>query len=253
MPDSVQRQRAACARKRNIIMRIAICDDERAERKTIIEKLSKIVGDLAVNEFDDGRELVKSHGHIPYDVIILDILMPKIDGMATAELIRKSDGDTPVVFVSSSEEFGVQSYRVSAFDYLLKPIDEKLLEECMKRLMSKKKKKQYIKITYSGTETRILLSNIQCVESNLRKVIFTLTGNKEIEISGKLADYEFFLTANAFCRCHKSYIVNIEHIDSIENDTFYLTGGKIIKISRTYLQSAKKAYFDYVFSPEVAE
>ena len=117
----------------------------------------------------------------------------------------------------------------------------------MKRLMSKKKKKQYIKITYSGTETRILLSNIQCVESNLRKVIFTLTGNKEIEISGKLADYEFFLTANGFCRCHKSYIVNIEHIDSIENDTFYLTGGKIIKISRTYLQSAKKAYFDYVF------
>ena len=103
----------------------------------------------------------------------------------------------------------------------------------------------------SGTKTDILLSNIQCAERNLRKVIFTLSGNRELEIAGKLADFEEYLLANGFCRCHKSYIVNIEHIDSIDSDTFYLTGGKAIKISRTYLQSAKKAYFDYVFASEV--
>lgn len=81
-------------------------------------------------------------------------------------------------------------------------------------------------------------------------MIFTLSENREIEVVGKLTDYEEFLLHHGFCRCHKSYLVNMEYIDSIDNDVFYLTSGKTMKISRTYLQSAKKAYFDYVFAAE---
>lgn len=135
-----------------------------------------------------GYELIKSHMHMPFDLIILDILMPKISGMDTARLLREKGVKTPVVFISSSEEFGVMSYSVLAFDYILKPIDVERLRECMKRLFAQKKKKHYISVTYSGTETKILLSNIQCMESNLRKIIITLSENLEIEIVGKLAD-----------------------------------------------------------------
>ena len=90
-----------------------------------------------------------------------------------------------------------------AFDYLLKPIDTEQLRACMRRLLSQRTKKHYITVTYSGTETKILLSNIQCLESNLRKVIFTLSENREIEVVGKLTDYEEFLLHHGFCRCHK--------------------------------------------------
>ena len=204
-------------------MRIAICDDLQTERQKTIEALDSVIRNFSVNEFDDGAELIKSHEVLPYDLIILDILMPKIS---------------------------VQSYRVLAFDYLLKPIDTEQLRACMRRLLSQRTKKHYITVTYSGTETKILLSNIQCLESNLRKVIFTLSENREIEVVGKLTDYEEFLLHHGFCRCHKSYLVNMEYIDSIDNDVFYLTSGKTMKISRTYLQSAKKAYFDYVFAAE---
>lgn len=232
-------------------MRIAICDDREDERRMITEALQTIIKDFSADEFEDENELLKGHGVRPYDLIILDIIMPKISGIDTAAVLRKTDVETPVVFASSSEEFGVQSYRVLAFDYLLKPIDKEQLETCIKRLFECKREKQYISITYSGIETRVLLSNIQCLESNLRKVIFTLSENREIEIMGKLTNFESFLAAHGFCRCHKSYLVNIEHIDSIEGDTFCLTGGKKIKISRSYLQSAKKAYFDYVLGSEV--
>ena len=116
------------------------------------------------------------------------------------------------------------------------------------RLFKCKRGEECLTVTYCGTDTKILLSNIEYLESNLRKVIFALSGNREIEVVGKLTDYEDFLLSHGFCRCHKSYIVNIEHIDSIDSDVFCLTGGKKIKISRTYLQSAKKAYFDYVIS-----
>lgn len=231
-------------------MRIAICDDLQTERQKTIEALDSVIRNFSVNEFDDGAELIKSHEVLPYDLIILDILMPKVSGMDTAAQIRKKDTKTPIVFISTSEEFGVQSYRVLAFDYLLKPIDTEQLRACMRRLLSQRTKKHYITVTYSETETKILLSNIQCLESNLRKVIFTLSENREIEVVGKLTDYEEFLLHHGFCRCHKSYLVNMEYIDSIDNDVFYLTSGKTMKISRTYLQSAKKAYFDYVFAAE---
>lgn len=229
-------------------MRIAVCDDLESERKKLIEALGKVLDNFVVNEFEDGNQLLESHAVMPYDFILLDILMPKTSGIDTAAALRKTDTKTPIIFVSSSEEFGVQSYRVLAFDYLLKPIDQEQLRACMKRLVARQKKKQYITVNYSGVETKILLSNIQCLESNLRKVQFTLSENRQIEIVAKLTDFEEFLLAHGFCRCHKSYLVNMEHIESIAENTFYLTGGKAVKISRTYLQSAKKVYFDYIFA-----
>ena len=232
-------------------MRIAVCDDIESEREKTINALKKVTGGFVTEEFDDGRELLKRHAENPYDLIMLDIIMPEISGMDTAERLRETDKKTPIVFISTSEEFGVQSYRVLAFDYLTKPIDIDRLSACMKRLGDREKENRYLTISYSGTKIDILLSNIQCLESNLRKVVFTLSENREIEVVGKLSDFEAFLTANGFCRCHKSYIVNIGNIDSIDGDNFILTGKKSIKISRPYLQSAKKAYFNYVFSAEV--
>lgn len=231
-------------------MRIAICDDLKEERKKVIDALNSVIKNFSVNEFEDGNELLKNHSAFPYDLIFLDIHMPKINGIDTAAAIREKDEKTPVIFISESNDFAFQSYRVLAFDYILKPIDINILKSSMKRYFSMHKKKHYISITYSGAETKIPVSNIQYLESNLRKIIFVLSENREIEVSGKLTDYEKFLISHGFCRCHKSYLVNIEHIESINNNTFYMTDGKSVKISRTYLQSAKKAYFDYVFSVE---
>ena len=232
-------------------MRIAVCDDERKMRDEIKNALAEILPNASVSTFDDGNCLLAEHGETAFDIIILDILMPKISGLDTAALLRENDKKTPVIFVSSSEEFGVASYRVFAFDYLLKPLKKEELSNCILRIIKRNEKKESIKINYSGIETSILLSNIEYLESDLRKVRFTLTGGRKIEVVGKLTDFEGYLLAHGFLRCHKSFILNIEHIDSIDSDTFYLTGKRAVKISRTYLQGAKKAYFDYVFGSEV--
>lgn len=229
-------------------MRIAVCDDMGEERRNMRRALGSVLKDFTLDEFRDGNELLKSHAAHPYDVIFLDIIMPVISGMDTAAQLRRTDTKTPIVFVSTTEEFGVQSYRVQAFDYLLKPIDVMQLRACLNRLFYAHREKHYVTITYLGSDTRVLLSNIQCLESNLRKVIFTLADNREIEVNGKLADYEDYLLRHGFCRCHKSYLVNIEHISGIDGDTFRLSGGRSVKISRTHLADSKKAYFDYVFS-----
>lgn len=230
-------------------MRIAICDDQKIERTKMLEALETVSINFSIEEFEDGSMLLKKHAQRPYDLIFLDILMPKINGMDVAQELRKTDSRTPIVFVSTSAEFGVQSYRVLAFDYLLKPVEPDQLTACMKRLLAQREKeKEYITITYSGMKTNILLSNIQCLESDLRKVIFTLCEGKELEVIGKLSDFEQILQGHGFCRCHQSYIINLEYVEKLEQDTFLLTCGKAIKISRSHLQNAKKTYFDHMFA-----
>lgn len=231
-------------------MRIAVCDDIKFEREELVKILCQVLKEASIDEFNTGKELLQSHELQHYDLIFLDILMPEKSGLDIAAELRKNDTKTPIVFVSVSEEFGVQSYRVQAFDYLLKPVDAELLKTCINRLLSGQKKKEYITVNYSGIETKVLLSNIQCLESNLRKVVFTLTGSQTVEICGKLTDFAVYLLSHGFVRCHKSYLVNMEHIAGIDESVFRLTGGKQIKISRAYLQEAKKAYFDYIFSRE---
>ncbi len=231
-------------------MRIAICDDARSDRQRVITMIADMYPDVQTDEFDNGRLLADSHAAKPYDIIIMDIIMPAINGIDTAAIIRETDRNTPIIFLSSSEEFGVVSYRVFAFDYLLKPVDAAQLSACLGRIAPQNKKKEYITVMYSGVETDILLSNICYLESNLRKVIFYLSGGQSISVSAKLTDYEEYLSEHGFCRCHKSFLVNTSCIDSIDGDSFRLLDGRLVKISRTHMHSAKKAYFDYVFSSD---
>ena len=97
-------------------MRIAICDDLKEERKKVIDALNSVIKNFSVNEFEDGNELLKNHSAFPYDLIFLDIHMPKISGIDTAAAIREKDEKTPVIFISESNDFAFQSYSVLAFD-----------------------------------------------------------------------------------------------------------------------------------------
>ena len=148
-------------------MRIAVCDDEIKDRKIISEALRSTVGECSISEFDNGYELLESHKSLPFDFIILDIIMPRISGIDTAAMLRTTDVHTPVVFVSSSEEFGVQSYRVFAFDYLLKPLDTSTI------LQSIQKTKNVITME-DGTEVNGLASAVKelIVDNNLQNVEF---------------------------------------------------------------------------------
>ena len=73
----------------NFTMRIAVCDDEREMRDEIKNALAEILPNASVSTFDDGNCLLAEHGETAFDIIILDILMPKISGLDTAALLRE--------------------------------------------------------------------------------------------------------------------------------------------------------------------
>lgn len=134
-----------------------------------------------------------------------------------------------------------------AFDYLLKPVTDEAIKCCIDRFKKKRPDNRVVTIRYLGVRTNILLSNILYFESELRKVNFYLLEGKKITIKAKLDDFREIMLEQDFCRCHKSYVVNMTYVSSILSDEFHLTDGKEIKISRSFLHEAKQKYFNYVF------
>jgi len=199
-------------------MRIAICDDLSSEREALKNMLVQEIKNCTVTEFDNGLRLITCHNDEPFDLIFLDIIMPGISGIETAQEIRKTDKKTPVIFVSTSEEFGVMSYRVLAFDYILKPIDKDVLSESLRRFTDMDSGQQCIEVNCSGITAKILLSNIVCMESNLHKVVLSLSQGRSVTVSAKLSDYEKVLSQHGFIRCHKSYLINAQYIANIVGD-----------------------------------
>ncbi|MEG1775183.1 MAG: LytTR family DNA-binding domain-containing protein [Clostridia bacterium] len=231
-------------------MNIAVCDDLEDERRSLIGHLHAYFNSATVREFENGAELVAAHAKERFDLMLLDMLMPGLNGIETAEKIRAFDDQTPIVFVTSTEDFALQSYRVLAFDYLLKPVTTDAMQRCLARFVKYTPDQRFLTVDYLGVRTDILLCNIIYLESDLRKVHLILSGSKTLSLTAKL-DRFFSLTAEPdFCRCHKSFIVNLNHVEAIEGENFRMTDGSMIRISRTYLNDAKKAYFRYAFGKE---
>ena len=119
------------------MIRIAICDDETTfltQIHSIISAWHYTTSPLLIETFDNGDALLKSHAKSPYDIILLDIIMPMFNGIEVAREIRKHDISVKIVFLTSSPEYAVDSYTVKATNYLLKPIDSQKLHQCLEEL-----------------------------------------------------------------------------------------------------------------------
>ena len=105
-------------------MRIAVIEDERPIREGLVHILNKISPEYqVVGSAENGREgLILLEEQDP-DLILLDMIMPLLSGMDTARELRQHDPHVPIIFLTSSPEFALESYEVRTFWYLLKPLD----------------------------------------------------------------------------------------------------------------------------------
>ena len=129
-------------------MRVAICDDEKTQlsiTKASLEDAYKSL-DLVVDTYTSGVKLLNAIEGIHYDLVILDIEMPELNGIDTAKHLRKIEEKTAIVFLTSHMEYALEGYEVNALRYLTKPVNtEKLLEIITYLLEQKKKDKRILR------------------------------------------------------------------------------------------------------------
>lgn len=183
---------------------------------------------------------------IHFDLVILDIIIGKDNGIEFARKLRESGSDSTIAFISNYSSFAIEGYTTHAISYVLKPIDRtrifSVLDETEKRIGDYNSKT--ICFTYRSGHRIISTRSILYISSIGKHVDVKLT-NKVERFIMPMKDIELQLYGSSLVRCHKSFIVNTNYISRISSNTIELEGSSdIIPIGRAYSENLKKKLFD---------
>lgn len=188
----------------------------------------------------------------PVDVIFLDIQMPDLDGMALAAMVP---ADTRIIFTTAFKDFAFDSYEVNALDFLLKPIRyNKFLAAAekarqwfgMKSLKDEAAtpataKRSSIFLRVDGQIRQVPLDRILYVSGMKDYVMFYLEGEKRALVTHQtMKSVEEMLPADMFMRVHRSYIVALGKIRTIDRNNCIYIGDEVIHVSEGYTDNFNK-------------
>ena len=230
-------------------MRVAICDDEKIQlsiTKTSVENAYNSL-DLIVDTYTSGIELLNAVDVVNYDLIILDIEMPGVNGIDTAKRLRKIEDKTAIVFLTSHVEYALEGYEVNALRYLTKPASTEKLSEIITYLLEQKKKDKRILLRNSEDVEMVCVADIYYMEAQ-DQMIRVVTDKGEYRNRYNLGDYETELSAYGFFRIHRGYLINLGHVLKMTGREIIMEDGAALPISRTKEAALKNALLHYVRS-----
>ncbi|NCB62708.1 MAG: response regulator transcription factor [Clostridia bacterium] len=236
---------------------IAICDDDPQDRSRLrrlllncLEARSEPAPRLV--EYSGGVNLLSDleGGFESFDFIFLDIFMGAFSGMDTARRIRARGLSTPLIFLTTTAEFAIESYDVAASGYLLKPPQGEKLSVLLARLLASPPRPRVC--LSCGRERRYFFCDeISYAESDNHNVLLHLTDGSAVSFKEKLNTVEQALADPRFLRCHQSYLVNMDQIVDVNGD-FYLRGGAAVPIRVRSHREITARYYQYFISHAIS-
>jgi len=228
------------------MLKAAILDDEVKGSKLLTHKLDVFEDELqVVAVFNDAEKAAKAISQLDIDVLFLDVEMPGLNGFQVLEQLGAFDFE--VIFTTAYDTYTLEALRLSAVDYLLKPVDEDELQLAITRLKKrvaekaahkeiKKEEKPKNRLALPTAEGVYIVdkANIIRVEAMSNYSVFILTDAKKIVVSKTLKEYESALDADNFMRVNRSVIVNLNFVVKYrkgDGGTLELSDGAEIEVS----------------------
>ena len=213
----------------------AICDDEPQMAREIADQLAGYMKetdcDYSVDCFSSGYALLKSSDE--FDVIFLDIQMERPDGMETAALLRQRESRSLLIFVTVLKDRVFDVFPLETFDYLLKPLDRDRFRRTMDRALrwlERDAAKNLVIQRGSGCQV-VPLSDILYCEVLGRKIFIHKKDGIVLDYYDRLEDLEQRVDSRFF-KCHRSYLVNLDHVGGCQEGQVLLSQGERIPVSR---------------------
>lgn len=231
------------------MIRVALVEDEESYQNVLIdylERFSQEIGEkIHITVFPDGAEIADDY-RANYDIILMDILMTYMDGMKAADAIRKVDKEVVILFITNTPQYVMKGYTVDALDYVLKPVSYFAFSQRMQRALERMKRRtrKFVSVPFQGGMRKLDISRISYVEVVDHSLIYHLTEGT-LEAKGSLSELEEMLSEYHFFRCNKCYLVNLEHVNSVSENSADV-GGDQIQVSRTKKKALLDALNNYI-------
>jgi two-component system, LytTR family, response regulator len=212
------------------LLKAILIDDEKHCLDTLSRDLSDHCPDIQVIErFEDPQNALRWLRENQPDLVFLDVQMPGLDGFQLLEALHPVSFS--VVFTTAYSQFAIQALRVSAVDYLVKPVDKEELKEAVGRVLkirdvafeharveallgNLKKSNPMARValpTGEGFELTLINNIVYCEAEGNFSYIFLQDGRR-LFVSRSLKDMEALLEGFSFCRVHHSYLINLGHV-----------------------------------------
>ena len=218
------------------MINIAIVEDEAMYAKQLqefLQQYQKENGEVFnITVYSDGDQIVHKYKS-QFDIILMDVEMKFMDGMSAAEEIRKADTEVVIIFITNMAQYAIRGYAVDALDYVLKPVSYFAFSQRLNRAISRMKKREQkvITVNIKGGAVRINIANIYYIESQGHNlVLHTILG--DYESAGTMKEVEEKLQGLNFCRGNKGYLINLQHVDGIQDGCAVVKGELLLSRSR---------------------
>ncbi len=225
------------------MLRIAVVDDEqliRAQLQQYLERFGKEHQERIEVEYFHFPELFLNNYKPVYDIVLMDIDMPGLNGIETARRMRKLDERVVLLFVTNLAQYALQGYEVDATDFVVKPLSYSKVEYKLLRAirhLPPTNRPYLILKTEQGAAT-VSIDDVKYVEVQSHNVFYH-TVKETYRIRGSLKQTIEELNDPQFFLCNKCYLVNLAYIDSVEGNSI-VVDGEVIEVSRP----KKKAMMD---------
>ncbi len=241
------------------MLQIAVCDDNIDELSNMVQLINLYRTSKHLNceyaVFPNGFDLVSTIDKGKrFDIYCLDIIMPGFTGIDVAKEIRAFDKTAPILFFTSSPEFALESYSVKAINYILKPISKEkfffTFDEMLEHIKMEEEEDVVIVKSTEGIQ-KILTSNLVFAEVTGRNVLYHLLSGKVIECTEPFSSVcDNLMKYAGFIKPHRSYIVNMQYVDTIEKHQVTLQTRSIVPVAQGKAREIKQKYLDYQMEGE---
>lgn len=222
------------------MFRIAICDDENRILEDLSRMVLELIPDADISAFGKGRALIDGADKAGYDVVLLDIDMPDLNGLEVAAFFQAADRKTLIIFVTSHDELVYDSLQLHPFGFVRKSyLDKelkKVLEDAVEEVSSRDK--HFFFHTASG-DIKLQMDDILYFEAE-GNYIKIKTGSDEFRFRETMQALEMSLKSDGFIRVHKGFLVNQEAVKIINSDKLVLNDNTEIPFGRSYQENARK-------------
>jgi DNA-binding LytR/AlgR family response regulator len=227
------RKQDQLARSQMLLLRTIIVDDEEIARKALREELEQISGLVVIGEADNGRSALETIDRDSPDLVFLDLQLPDLGGFEVIHSLNQRPNPPVVVVVTAFDQHAIQALEAGAIDYVLKPVGESRLAQCIERARRLRLNPPEIaaqlrimeeavepaaegwsrKIIGKANDEFVLLNTAEVFAFKAEgEVVWIITATKKYQATHTLSALQARLQNTSFRRIHRNALVNTDHI-----------------------------------------
>lgn len=231
---------------------IAIIDDDGEDVEKLVRYIDKYKKEknlqIRTRVYSNGLDFLEEYRPI-YDIVLLDIEMPHIDGIETARKLREIDERVVLIFITRMAQYAISGYEVSALDFILKPIRYGTLAEKLERALSYVDRETHKDLTLflniGGDNFRKINSRDIYYIVKDRNYIVYVTKSGTFRLRGTLREVEETLKGSSIVQCAKGVMVNLIHIEQKVKNIVYINGMQFV-ITKPFLEQFTDALMQFL-------